>query len=76
MPLSAPLAADFLPPVPADPEPGLTGPAPSWLPDGDLQRDRIRDDMEGLRCRPGAASSWLESSRHYRRLLNRDAVVR
>ena len=78
MPLSAPLAADFLPPsqpVPAEPEPGLADLAPSWLPDGDLQRGRIRDDMEGLGTRAGAASSWLESSRHYRRLLNRDGVV-
>ncbi len=78
MPLSAPLAADFLPPsqpVPAEPEPGLADLAPSWLPDGDLQRGRIRDDMEGLGARAGAASSWLESSRHYRRLLNRDGVV-
>ena len=78
MPLSAPLAGDFLPPSqpePAGPEPGLTGPATNWLPDGDRQRDRIRDDMEGLRCRACFASSWLESSRHYQRLLNRDAVV-
>ncbi len=78
MPLAAPLAADFLPAVaaaPVSPPPGLPGPEPGWLPDGDRQRDRIRDDMDGLRTRAAAASSWLESSRHYRRLLNRDGVV-
>ena len=31
--------------------------------------------MDGLATGRGAASSWLESSRHYRRLLNRDGVV-
>jgi hypothetical protein len=31
--------------------------------------------MEGLRSRAQAASSWLESSRHYSRLINREGVV-
>ena len=50
------------------------GPA-SWAPDVDQQRTRIRGDMEGLRSRAQAASSWLESSRHYSRLINREGVV-
>ena len=47
----------------------------SWVPDVDQQRARIRADMEGLRSRAQAASSWLESSRHYGRLINREGVV-
>jgi hypothetical protein len=31
--------------------------------------------MEGLRSRARAASSWLQSSRHYSRLINREGVV-
>lgn len=80
MPLSAPLAEDMLPAVPgarsgasAPSYPDL-GPV-SWLPDVDQQRARIRADMEGLRSRASAASSWLESSRHYSRLINREGVV-
>jgi hypothetical protein len=78
MPLAAPLAEDFLPPsaaVPAGPPPGRPDPGPGWLSDGDEQRDRIRDDMDGLRARATSATSWLKSSRHYQRLLNRDGVV-
>ncbi len=59
-------------PVP-DPDP-VPGPV-SWVPDVDRQRARIRADMEGLRSRARAASSWLESSRHYGRLINRQGVV-
>ena len=58
-------------PGPAYPDPGPV----SWAPDVDQQRTRIRDDMDGLRSRAQAASSWLESSRHYSRLINREGVV-
>jgi hypothetical protein len=81
-PLSAPLADDMLPTVPGA-RPGASGPAypdeapgaVSWGPDVDYQRARIRVDMEGLRSRAELASSWLESSRHYSRLINREGVV-
>ncbi len=79
-PLSAPLAEDMLPTVPGV-RAGAPGPpypvaAPvSWGPDVDQQRARIRADMEGLRARAESASSWLQSSRHYSRLINREGVV-
>jgi hypothetical protein len=77
-PLSAPLAGDlFQPrsrPEAAEPEPPRL-PAPAWAPDQDRQRDQIRDEMGGLSDRALAASSWLQSSRHYNELLNRDGVV-
>jgi hypothetical protein len=79
-PLAAPLAEDMLPTV-SGTRPGAAGPAypdsgaVSWAPDVDQQRIRIRDDLEGLRSRAQAASSWLESSRHYSRLINREGVV-
>ncbi len=83
-PLAAPLAEDMLPTVPGarsgalsraypDPAPAM-GPA-SRAPDVEGQRARIRADMEGLRSRAEAASSWLASSRHYSRLINREGVV-
>jgi hypothetical protein len=85
-PLAAPLAEDMLPTVPGAwpgaPGPSYPDPVPdpvpgpvSWVPDVDQQRARIRADMEGLRSRARAASSWLESSRHYGRLINRQGVV-
>ena len=81
-PLAAPLAEDMLPTVPGG-RPGVPGPAypdpapgpGSWVPDVEGQRARIRADMEGLRSRAHAASSWLASSRHYSRLINREGVV-
>ena len=78
VPLSAPLAGDlFQPrsrPEASEPEPPRV-PAPGWAPDQDRQRDQIRDEMGGLSDRALAASSWLQSSRHYSQLLNRDGVV-
>ena len=80
MPLPAPLAEDMLPavsgarsgaPGPSYPDPGPV----TWMPDVDQQRARIRADMQGLRSRAAAASSWLESSLHYSRLINREGVV-
>ena len=79
-PLSAPLAEDMLPTVPGARAgaPGAAYPDPgpvTWAPDVDQQRARIRADMDGLRSRAESASSWLESSRHYSRLINRQGVV-
>jgi hypothetical protein len=78
VPLPAPLAGDlFQPrsrPEAAEPEPPRM-PAPAWAPDQDRQRDQIREEMGGLSDRALAASSWLQSSRHYGQLLNRDGVV-
>jgi len=81
-PLSAPLAEDMLPAAPGA-QPGARGPeypeqapgAVPWVPDLDHQRARIRAEMEGLRSRAEMASSWLETSRHYGRLINREGVV-
>ena len=56
---------------PAYPDPGPV----IWAPDVDRQRARIRADLDGLRARAESASSWLESSRHYSRLINRQGVV-
>jgi hypothetical protein len=79
-PLSAPLAEDMLPTLPGARAgtPGAAYPDPgpvTWAPDVDQQRARIRADMDGLRSRAESASSWLESSRHYSRLINRQGVV-
>jgi hypothetical protein len=79
MPLSTHLAAELLPTSgradAADPAPDQAGPGTGWTPDGDRQRDRIRDEMAERAARATAASSWLQSSRHYRRLINRDGIV-
>jgi hypothetical protein len=71
-------AADPAAPDPAAPDPAVpdqTGPGTGWTPEGDRQRDRIRDEMAERAARATAASSWLESSRYYSRLLNRDGIV-
>jgi hypothetical protein len=83
VPLSAHLAAELLPTSgragaagPADdpaPDQGESG--TGWTPGGDRQRDRIRDEMAERAARATAASSWLRSSRHYSRLINRDGIV-
>jgi hypothetical protein len=87
LPLSPHLAADLLPAsgrgpatAPAtDPAVPATDPAAPdgdpAAPDGDRQRDRIRDEMAERAARATAASSWLQSSRHYSRLVNRDGIV-
>jgi hypothetical protein len=78
VPLSAPLAGDLFQPRPRPEatEPGPPRPAaPAWAPDQDRQRDQIREEMGGLSDRALAASSWLQSSRHYGQLVNRDGVV-
>ena len=71
-------ATDPALPDPAGPDPALpdqTGPRTGWTPDGDGQRDWIRDEMAERAARATAASSWLQSSRHYSRLINRDGIV-
>jgi len=77
-PLSAPLAGDLFQPRPrpeaTEPEPPRPA-APAWAPDQDRQRDQIREEMGALSDRALAASSWLQSSRHYSQLVNRDGVV-
>jgi hypothetical protein len=83
VPLSAHLAAELLPTsgraAAADPAddaaPDRAEPGTGWTPDGDRQRDRIRNEMAERAARATAASSWLRSSRHYSRLVNRDGIV-
>lgn len=51
-----------------------TGPPPqAGLPDG--RAETLRQYLEGLRLRAQGASSWLNSSRHYSQLLNREGFV-
>ena len=46
---------------------------------GELPGDRLvtplRERLEAIRLRACGAASWLEPSRHYARLINRDGVV-
>jgi hypothetical protein len=49
---------------PQHPEPELDGRAES-----------LRQHLESVRRRAHAAASWLETSRHYAQLINRDGVV-
>jgi len=41
----------------------------------DPQRTELRDYLETLRRRAGRAASWLKTSSHYTRLINRDGVI-
>lgn len=41
----------------------------------DRQRASLREHLDAVRVRAASASSWLEASVHYARLLNRDGVV-
>jgi hypothetical protein len=56
------VAADW--PEPSPPEPGL-----------ERRADLLRQYLEFVRLRAESAASWLETSRHYARLINRDGVV-
>jgi len=70
-----PGAADPRPPDPgaADPRPPDPGAADPRPPDpGAL---RLREHLETVRLHAQGASSWLETSSHYARLVNRDGVV-
>jgi hypothetical protein len=84
-PLSAPVAARLLPPPelnvqprePGDaalPSRGKGGERPAGPPD-DPQRVPLREQLDAMRVRAAQASSWLETSVHYARLVNRDGVV-
>ena len=44
-------------------------------PDPDGRAETLRQYLESVRRRAQSAASWLESSRHYARLVNRDGVV-
>jgi hypothetical protein len=48
-------------------------PEPAPLPDG--RRDALRQYLETVRDRAQGATSWLQASRHYEQLINRDGVV-
>lgn len=79
---AAPTAAQGGPAGPRrDPEPyppaGGT-PATDWSPADvleDPQRGSLREQLDAVRVRAASASSWLETSVRYSRLLNRDGVV-
>jgi hypothetical protein len=42
---------------------------------GDERAELLRQYLEAMRVRAEGAASWLESSSHFTRLLNRDGVV-
>ena len=44
-------------------------------PAGDQRAELLRQHLEAVRVRAQAAASWVESSGHFARLLNRDGVV-
>jgi hypothetical protein len=48
---------------------------PTEDPPEDPQRVLLRKQLDALRVRAAGASSWLESSSHYARLINRDGTV-
>ena len=49
------------------------GPEPA--PVADERRDALRQYLETVRVRAEGAASWLQTSRHYEQLVNRDGVV-
>lgn len=61
-------------PVPPRPEPRPPASGPAGPPD-DPQRVPLREQLDAMRVRAAQASSWLETSVHYARLVNRDGVV-
>ncbi len=55
---------------------GASWPEPSPPePDAGGRAETLRQYLESVRRRAQSAASWLESSRHYARLINRDGVV-
>jgi hypothetical protein len=44
-------------------------------PDLDERPEALRQYLESVRARAEKAASWLETSRHYAQLINRDGVV-
>jgi hypothetical protein len=79
----APSAARPAQAVPAsepghDPAPAGGTPADDWSPAGvpeDPERVSLREQLDAVRVKAASASSWLETSVHYARLLNRDGIV-
>jgi len=72
----APAARPGRDPAPHPPAGGT--PASEWSLDDvpeDPQRASLREHLDAVRVRAASASSWLEASEHYARLLNRDGVV-
>jgi hypothetical protein len=55
-------------------EPAQQAPA-QQAPAGDERAELLRQYLEAVRVRAQAAASWIESSDHFARLLNRDGVV-
>jgi hypothetical protein len=55
---------------PGQPDPGPAEPGPAEPGAG-----RLREHLETVRLHAQRASSWLETSSHYARLVNRDGVV-
>jgi len=55
---------------PRPPDPGAADPRPP-----DPGALRLREHLETVRLHAQGASSWLETSSHYARLVNRDGVV-
>ena len=49
------------------------GPEPA--PVANERRDTLRQYLETVRVRAEGAASWLQTSRHYEQLVNRDGVV-
>jgi hypothetical protein len=62
-PESGPVTGPITMTAPAAPVPGGTG------------TRQLRDQLEATRARAEGAASWLETSHHYERLINRDGVV-
>ena len=58
------------PPDQGPPDPGAADPRPP-----DPGALRLREHLETVRLHAQGASSWLETSSHYARLVNRDGVV-
>jgi hypothetical protein len=68
------------PPDPERPDPGAADPGPPDPGSADPERPdpgagRLREHLETVRLHAQRASSWLETSSHYARLVNRDGVV-
>ena len=80
---AAPTPAQGMPPAgpghdPAPYSPAGGTPGADWsAADGpeDPERVSLREHLDAVRVRAASASSWLEASVHYARLLNQDGVV-
>jgi hypothetical protein len=59
----------------AQPEPARAEPAKADPAQPEPSAGRLREHLEAVRLHAQRASSWLETSSHYARLVNRDGVV-